>query len=303
MLAAKKILLTGGNGFVGSHVLELLVEKGFCPVVLLRPNSDLWRISHLGDKFKTFKYSNVDDLASVMEMHEIDTIIHIATEYGRYAPLSSILQTNVIFPLQLIEAGAKHSLELFINTDTFFGKEHFTLNYLNNYTTSKRILESLLRGLANKIGIANVRLEHVYGENDGQQKFVTNILTQALQNKDKIALSAGLQKRDFIYVKDVASAYLHVVHHYRQTGFKEFEVGTGKSISVKAFVNKIAELTQSKSILDFGAIDTQTGEIEDSKADTTSLKKLGWHLTYNLDDALKTVILNEKKKLTHEIRF
>lgn len=301
MAAAKNILLTGANGFVGSHVLELLVEKGFFPIALLRPTSDLWRLKKFEGKYQQCVFNSAQDLADIMARHHVDTVIHTATEYGRQIPLSKILQTNLIFPLQLIEAGISNSLKLFINTDTFFGKKHFNQNYLNDYITSKRMLEGLLIGFSDKLGIANLRLEHVYGENDGQQKFVTSILTQALQNKDRILLTAGMQKRDFIYVKDVANAYLQVIKKFPQTGFEEFEVGTGESISVQSFVNKIAEVTQSKSILDFGAINTYSGEIEDSKADNQPLRKLGWQPAYSLDEALTAVTLKEKKRLTYEI--
>ena len=294
----KNILLTGANGFLGSHILQLLIDKGYHPIVLLRSSSDIWRISHLQNSYTPFISDNhLKQLPLLFENNDVDTIIHTATEYGRQASLSAILQTNVIFPVQLIEEGIKHKLTHFINTDTFFGKKQYNLNYLNNYTTSKRILENLLIDLAQKLRISNLRIEHVYGENDALQKFVTSIFKQTLQNDNEVLLSEGAQKRDFIYVKDVANAYLQLIEQdFQDPGFEEFEVGTGKSISVKELVKKIAIATATKSKLNFGAIPAREGEIEDSAANNTSLRKLGWEPQYGLEEALKIISEKEKKR-------
>ncbi|RKR82244.1 nucleoside-diphosphate-sugar epimerase [Mucilaginibacter gracilis] len=298
----KKILLTGANGFVGSHILKLLIEKGYFPVALLRSTSNLWRIAHLRNSFDVFiSDDHISDLPKLFDKYKIDAVIHTATEYGRHTPLSKILQTNVIFPLQLIESGSRKGLDLFINTDTFFGKKQFNLSYLNDYTTSKRVLESLLTNLSSQLKVVNLRIEHVFGESDDEQKFVTSILKQTIQNSDEILLSEGLQKRDFIYVKDVADAYINILENSGLSqGFQEYEVGTGESISIKELVTKIATATQSKTKLCFGAIPGRSGEIEDSKANNVSLKNIGWQPKYTLDAALTEMILTEKNRFTNE---
>jgi nucleoside-diphosphate-sugar epimerase len=301
----RKVLLTGGSGFLGSHLLQLLIDKGYQPIVLLRSTSDVWRISHLKNSYTTFISDNhITDIPRLFAKQEIDTIIHTATEYGRQKPLSAILQTNVIFPLQLIEEGLKHGLKQFINTDTFFGKKHFNLSYLNDYTSSKRILENLLIGLSSKVKISNLRIEHVYGENDAEQKFVTNTFRQTIQNAGDILLSEGLQKRDFIYVRDVANAYTIILDQdHPLPGFEEFEVGTGQSISVKELVTKIAAATNSTSTLNFGAVPGRDGEIADSKANNTTLKELGWEPKYSLDAALKMIAIVEQKRFIDGNQF
>jgi nucleoside-diphosphate-sugar epimerase len=195
----------------------------------------------------------------------------------------------------LIEAGALHQVKLFINTDTFFGKKQFDLKYLGSYTSSKRVLESFLPGLCTQqLSIVNLRIEHVYGGNDGEQKFVPAIIRQALQNKEEILLTAGLQKRDFVYVKDVANAYLSVLTSPGVIGYKEFEVGTGQSATVKAYVSKIAEITGTKSLLNFGVLPTREGEITDSFADINPLKQLGWKPEYTIEQGLIETINSEK---------
>jgi nucleoside-diphosphate-sugar epimerase len=299
----KNVLITGASGFLGSHLLALLIKKGYSPVVFLRASSNIWRIEHLQSYYKTFisNGNNKEDIQALFAQHEIQAILHIATEYGRQTSLSNTIESNVIFPLRLIEAGLEHQLKLFINTDTFFGKKQFNLTYLNDYTSSKRILENLLQGLYSKVNIVNLRIEHVYGENDSEQKFVTNIFKQAIQNKSEILLTEGLQKRDFVYVDDVTEAYIRVLEQENWIcGYNEFEVGTGRSITVKEFVLSIAEATGTKSVLNFGAVPGRDGEILDSSANIIPLRKIGWMPRYDIKKALGKIALIEKKRFTHE---
>src|ERR1700744_4697288 len=109
----KKILVTGANGFLGSHLLHLLIKKGYTPVVFLRMDSDTWRIKHLQESYEAFiSDGNPErDMQTLFEQHDIEAVLHTATEYGRQKPLSKIIETNVIFPLKLIETGLKHKLK------------------------------------------------------------------------------------------------------------------------------------------------------------------------------------------------
>jgi nucleoside-diphosphate-sugar epimerase len=299
----KNILLTGANGFLGSHLLAALIKNGYKPIAYLRPSSDTWRIEHLKNNYITF--ISADNSSNTIEKlfneHEIDAIFHTATNYGRDAELSGIIETNVLFPLKLIEAGIKHQLKLFVNTDTFFGKKQFVLKYLNNYTTSKRMLESLLPDLTSKINIANLRIEHVYGENDSASKFVTSILKQLIKSNDEILLTEGLQKRDFVYIDDVINAYITILQNEELVnGYQEFEVGTGQSVAVKEFVLKMADAASTQSMLKFGALPTREGEIADSYANTAQLNKFGWKPQYDIDTAINKFYITEKKRYTDE---
>ena len=296
----KTILITGATGFLGSHLLQLLIDKDYLPIVYLRPTSDTWRITHLQGRYQPFIANNANDLSQLFTGNQIDAIIHTATEYGRQSKLSAILNTNVLFPIKLIEAGLAHGVKMFINTDTFFGKKQFDLKYLGNYTSSKRVLEGFLMSLCTpQFSIANLRIEHVYGGNDGDQKFVPAIIKQALQNQAEIGLTTGLQKRDFVYVKDVANAYLSILTAAGLAGYNEFEVGTGQSVTVKEFILKIAQITGTHSVLNFGSIPTREGEIADSFANITPLKQLGWKPAYTIEQGLIATI-NSEKSITYD---
>jgi nucleoside-diphosphate-sugar epimerase len=294
---AKNILLTGATGFIGSQILNRLIEKNYKVVVLLRPTSDIWRIAHLKDNFtsKVIVDSTIE-FDHVFRENNIDTIIHLATEYGRTTQLSSIILGNVIFPIKLIEAGLRNGLKRFINTDTFLYKYPQYNSYLKNYTGSKKIFKDFLIEYSNQIQIDSLRLEHPYGEYDSESKFVSMLVKELLQNKENILFTSGEQKRDFIYVLDVVEAFIKVLENglTLENYFSEYEVGTGSSISVREFVERVANVIQSNTRLDFGALQNREGETPDSSADISKLSALGWAPQYNIESAIARIIKIEK---------
>lgn len=292
----KHVLLTGANGFLGSQILKSLLENGYQPIITRRPTSDLWRITSLLDSCKIFSLAaNHNNLDELFGTYQIDAIIHTATSYGRNNEIIPILETNVIFPISLLEKGLKNRTQLFINTDSFFAKPVFNQTYLKQYTNSKRILEQLLFDFEGNIKIANLRIEHVFGENDSEQKFFTTILKKQLENEPEIPLTAGQQKRDFIYVGDVANAFITVLKNSdRLDKYEEFQVGMGNSIQLKEFVQLLAKESQSKSNLGFGKLETRPGDIPDSFADIRKLTDLGWQPSLTREQAIKQTINKEK---------
>lgn len=295
----RNILLTGGSGFLGSNILKKLLFNKYNVIVLVRKTSDLYRIKDESDCLKLFYVNNeLDNLSELFQIHEIDTIIHTATEYGRGTLVSSVFMTNFIFPVKLIEEGSKKGLQYFINTDSFFGKEIFvSSSYLNHYTISKKYLLLYLNSCDKELKVINMRLEHIFGEFDSNSKFVTNILHQLLNETPEILLTEGTQKRDFIYVADVVEAYLKVIKHIDEIeNLAEFEIGYGESISVREFVQDMLEISGSNSILKFGALPSREGEIQNSIANVAKLREIGWKPKYDLKSAISKVVEMENVK-------
>lgn len=293
-----KILITGATGFLGSKILIRLVNEGYKVVALVREQSDLSRIKTVVNEIELFSLDkNTSNLNELFEKSNIDTIIHTATEYGRESLTSDILMTNLILPIKLIETGLKNGLKNFINSDTFFGKPKFSnAVYLNQYSNSKKYFLDYLFSERDNLKSVSLRLEHIFGEFDSNNKFVTNVLQRLLKSDMEIALTDGVQKRDFIYIDDVVEAYLIVLKNINFIDtFSEFEVGRGQSISVKKFVELMAEESKSKSKLNFGILPTRAGEIQDSIANISPLNEMGWYPSFDLRSGIKKIIEIEKK--------
>jgi len=109
----------------------------------------------------------------------------------------------------------------------------------------------------------------------------------------------GTQKRDFIYVSDVVSAYSKVLNHVDELGqYSEFDVGTGEKTTIKDFVMKFCEIfcsihPECTSQLNFGAIPYRDGELMDVSVDNSHLIALGWTPQVDLDEGIRKIILTD----------
>src|SRR5689334_20712157 len=114
----KTILMTGGTGFLGSKLLRRLLDEEFRIVLLKRSTSNLRRIEDLTARIQTYDLDTTK-LEDVFSRHKIDIVAHCATDYGRKdVPAPTVIEANLVLPLQLLELAKAHSVPVFINTDT-----------------------------------------------------------------------------------------------------------------------------------------------------------------------------------------
>jgi len=140
------------------------------------------------------------------------------------------------------------------------------------------------------VKFVNLKLEQMYGPADNENKFIP-IMIKRLKSGEKIGLTEGEQKRDFVYVKDVANAFLLVLEHFDELAkFEEFEIGRGKSCSIKEVMKILKAELKSESILDWGAMPYRKNELMDSYAKIDNNKKIGWYAEVALDDGLQKTI-------------
>lgn len=279
----QQILLTGATGFLGSHLLEALLKQGYRVTILKRSTSDTWRISRLLEQVSVFDIDRVS-LEEAFKAKKVDAVIHTACTYGRHGQAAhEVVETNVLFGLKLLDVAVFYNTGTFINTDTLLPK------YLNAYSLSKKHFSEWLDQRSAQIQVVNLKLEHMYGPRDDQTKFVPWLISQLEQKVERIALTEGSQLRDFIYIDDVVSAYMLIVEKKAQLPkFSEFDVGTGKPISVRKFITALYEAYQKlnpncKTQLGFGDIPLRDGEIMSVEVNNVALKELGWDADISQD--------------------
>ncbi len=293
-----KVLLTGATGFLGSHLTKGLVHEGHDVLILKRSFSNTWRITDVLSKITVFNIDQSSLEQPFIECGPIDAVIHTATKYDRKDERASeLLEANVLFPLRLLETAIKYQTKVFINTDSYFHKNDIEYPHLAGYTrTKKQFLEWGKASSSNeKIRFINVWLEHIYGSFDSMNKFSTYIIRSCLNHIPELSLSPGDQRRDFIHVHDVISAYSLLLKKWESfPNFKEIELGTGKSVSIKEFIDLIHTKSQSRTKLYFGAIPHRENEIMDSKANIEELEKLGWKREIDLEKGIQMVLSDEK---------
>lgn len=289
----KNILMTGATGFLGSNLLKKLVHANYNVIILKRSFSNTFRIS---DFVQKLKYYNVDETnpEDIFKESKIDIILHCATNYGRREiDPSTLIQANLTMPLQLLELGKKNRVSCFINTDTILDKR------VSHYSLSKNQFREWLALYAREMICINVALEHFYGPHDDDSKFVPYIINSVLNKAKKIDLTQGKQKRDFIYIDDVVSAFVMIIKNIGKfkNSFLNYEIGTGNSIEIQKLVKLVKKISENNNtILNFGALPYRENEIMNSKANITEICKLKWKPEFTLEEGLRRTISIEKGK-------
>ncbi len=290
----KTILLTGLTGYLGSNIARELVAEGYKVVGLIRKSSRLQRISDICDELSLYP---VEDrgIEKVFSDYKIDMVIHAATSYGRNEESNSqLLESNLIFPLKVYEESLKSSNCVFINTSTSLAES------VNPYALSKYQFKEWgkLISASNKGKFVDLVLEHFYGPDDGEKKFTSYLITSCLNNIPNIPLTKGEQKRDFIFIRDVVSAYMLLIRNIEKipVGYSEYEIGSGEALTIKELSQLVLELTESESKLSFGEIPYRENEPMFLQANISALTKLGWRPEYSLRQGLTKTISKEKTK-------
>lgn len=290
----KKIIITGASGFIGKHLLERLLANNYDILALKRPES----VTNVASR--NVIWTSLDEIQDHAFIEDgIEAVIHLATDYGRSERGGIIAQydCNVLLPLRLMEIAKSKKIPLFISADTFFGKFERNYSYMKSYILSKRHFKELATEFLkdSDTGFANLRLEHVYGDGDGEKKFIPFIVGALSSSTESVKCTSAMQRRDFIYVEDVVNAFIHVLNYHPSNKNIEYEVGTGQSHTLKEMIEEIKLQIKSNTPIQYGAIMMRDDEIMESRADLTNLNKLGWHPVYSLKAGVKKMLSKEKK--------
>ena len=288
----KTILLTGATGFLGSYLLESFINLNFNVIILKRSTSFTTRINHLLNNVIYYNLDLLSSLDDVFVQNKIDIIVHTACSYGRSnESLEEIINTNLIFGINLMELGIKFKVQTFINTGSLLPRNN------NSYSLSKAQLTDWLKINSSKIQVINLKIEHMYGPKDDNKKFLPWLINEMLSGTENINLTSGIQKRDFIYVDDVVAAYNLIINNCEKLGnWNEFDIGTNSFVNVKDFVIQTAiELEKIHDIkiiprLQFGVINYREGDIMIPQLNNSKLLNLGWVPKTSLKEGIKKVL-------------
>lgn len=218
------ILLTGGTGFIGSHLLEKLLKEGFKVVLIKRSFSKIWRIYNI-DHSENLVTVDIDktNLEDVFKKYQISGIIHLAAAYIKNPTHEDILTTiksNIEFPTSLLDIAVRNDVKFFINTGTFFEYsleelpliESSKIDSLNFYSTSKIAFEDILKYYAKEYDIkgATLKLYTPYGPRDDETKIIPYLILNSLEKRE-ININNPLNRLDIVHVYDIVDAYLKLI--------------------------------------------------------------------------------------------
>ena len=293
--------VTGGIGFIGSHLVKHLISEGH--TVLVIDNQFRGRLSNLGeiqDEVNFVKLDILDYDKLKKSIQNVDGIFHQAALTSvpeSYEKENEYKKVNVTGTENIFKIAKEFQIKVvYASSSSVYGDienipitESFNRNPINPYGLTKLEDEFLAEKYAKSgVEIIGLRYFNVYGI--GQTLDYAGVITKFLDkitvNESPIIFGDGSQIRDFIFVKDVARANLSAMISDVKHGF--FNIGTGKSISINDLAHLMIKIS-GKSIQPKYE-DLPLGDIKLSIADiSNSIKLLNWKPNTTLEEGLQTL--------------
>ena len=294
-----KILVTGGAGFIGSHIVDLLIKNNYRVIAI--DNLSSGKIENLNPKAKFYQedLGNFEEIRKIIEIENPEVIYHLAAQINVRKSVENPIQDakiNIINTLNLLELAVKSKVKHFIFSSTggaLYGDsndiptiEAAVTNPVSPYGCSKLSVEKYLifYNKVHGLKFTALRYSNVYGPRqnpEGEAGVIAIFLDKMFANQQP-KIFGGIQKRDFIYVEDVAQANLLALN---DSSSNFYNVGTSRETDIIEIFNKLNSYFDNKFRPEY--LEMKKGE---QKTSCLSYKKinnsLGWHPLTGIDDGL-----------------
>ncbi len=306
----KKVLVSGGAGYIGSHVVKLLGKKGF-DVLVYDNLSTGNRSSVLSGKLVEGDMLDIDGLRSVMSDFRPDAVMHFAAKIVVPESVKFPMKyytNNVLGTLNVLRVMKEFDVNKFIfsSTAAVYGEpEEMPINEtmsfapINPYGKSKAIVEEVLKDCSMSEGLKYIALRYFNvagadpeGELGETKKDATHLITMCVRTaagkRDKLSIfgtdyptSDGTCVRDYIHVMDLADAHILALEHLLSGGESNvFNCGYGKGYSVQEVVTEAKNATGVDFAVEY--TERRAGDPPELVADSTKIKHtLGWKPKYD----------------------
>lgn len=299
----RKILVTGGNGFIGSHVVRQLLSQGDKPILLIRETSDMWRLKNILNNLKVFNI-NEQQLSEVFESEDLSGVINLATYYRKHSVFEDIdkmIYSNVTFPSQILHLCKENNVPTFITAGSYFQyRASSFLSDINSdiprdlYAATKSALLKIMDYYAAGSNLNSIELILFtpYGPMDHDEKLIPYIIQNALSGKS-LNLTSGFQKLNLVYVGDVAKAFLQALDYPKNSETTvRLNVANTCSYSIRDIITVMEEIFQKHIDVNWSSILTNEIDKEYSlDVDSQKIEEdLKWKPKFNIYKGLKRTI-------------
>lgn len=290
-----EVIVTGGCGFIGSNLVDKLVDMGYSVTVIDDESATAHEQFYYNKKAKYFKY-DICDYVNVRPLFDnVYYVFHLAAESRIQPTLENpigAVKTNTLGTATVLQCAKEAGVRrvMYSSTSSAYGlknkpplKESMVEDCLNPYSVSKVSGEKLCKMYTDLFGLATVsfRYFNVYGPREprrGQYAPVIGLfLRQKLANEPLTIVGDGTQRRDFTHVNDVVAA--NILAMTEANPGELYNVGTGTNHSVMELARMISD--------DIEYIPARPGEAKESLANNSKLIGLGWKPTIKLEDYIK----------------
>jgi len=294
-LENKRVLVTGGMGYLGAFLVKALQREKAIVFVLdknVKPSAQAFKVD----------ITNAKEVKNAITKIKPDLIYHLAATLNRernFDNFETIQKINHLGTFNLLEALKEIPYQNFIFTSTseIYGSNKAPFHEgqipdpASPYSLTKVYSENLLNTYSKTYNknFTIMRLFNFFGKNMPTQFFIPQLI-ESLKTKESFDMTKGEQIRDFLYVEDVISALLLAAkkqENKRQT----YNVCSGEGVTLKQLVKTIGEVLESNCVINFGALPYRENEIWNMVGDNSKIKKeLNFTVQYNLKQAIQEVV-------------
>jgi len=259
----KKILVTGGAGFIGSHLCELLIDEGFTVKVfddLFRGNKSNLSSIQKSLEFECGDIKNKEDVSKAVK--NVDIIVHLAAINGTrffYEIPEKVLDVNVKGTLNILEAAANNNVKhvVFSSSSEVYGyplsfptNENHVLQIMDplnsrfSYAGSKIVGELMVINFAKAFGFdySILRFHNVYGPRMGHEHVFPEFIRRIIRNEDFVVQGDGTQTRSFCYISDAIKGIFYCLVKDAAKN-QIFNIGNDKEISLNEVIDLLSKIS------------------------------------------------------------
>lgn len=309
LIRGKRILVTGGTGFIGGHLVKRLEDFGneICVIVKRQPQNN--NLDASNTFYKPVEISDYSSIDSVIKRFRPNVIFHLAaivTASREFSLIDKMIEVNLTGTTNILRSISElQELEVMINfgSSEEYGNQSIELKETvreepsSPYAIFKLVTTKLCNifSLIYNLPIITIRPANIFGPGQGLDKFIPYVITKCLNN-EQINMTLGEQKRNFLYVEDFVNAILLIASKERRLE-QIYNVGSDSTLTLKEITETIKRLTHSNSHINYGAIEYRTNEMMAFEMNIDKIIDLGWKQEYDLIESLKKTIEFYKRGL------
>ncbi len=299
----KKVLVTGGTGFVGANLIHRLIKEGHEVHLLVRPGYKSWRIEDIREHLHIHMGEILDfeAITNIVAHVRPEWIFHLAV-YGAYPDqidIRQIMNTNILGTVNLVEACMEKGFEAFVNTGSSseYGlKDHAPpeterVDPNSNYAVSKVAATLFCRYISinHDIHLPTLRLSSVYGPYEDPTRLMPTLIVKGLNNELPALVEPNIA-RDLIYVDDVVDAFLKAASARNIERGTIYNVGTGVQKTLRDIVEIARKTLNIEPEPQWETMPNRLWDTTTWLADNRKItKELDWHPKYTFEQGFQSM--------------
>lgn len=283
-------LVTGGTGFIGSHLVQRLVTDGWSVHAIVRPSSDLTPLSDCIEKIVLHVHDGSTlALEQLVRSTHPDVTFHLAAlsvANHDSETLEALIRDNILFSTQLMEAVARCDIKNFVNTGTFWQHyENREYSPTSLYAATKQAFEAIVQYYVEVCACRTITLTlfDSYGPRDPREK-IFSLLSKAAASAEPLPMSPGEQFLDLVYIDDIIDAYLLAAERLLGDNVQcneHYAVSSGQPIKLQQLIKLYESITNIKLAIEWGGRPYREREI--MKPWDAGVALPGWYPKIPLD--------------------